>query len=105
MSRQPAAANAVARTVTDYAPDPNGAAMVSGLTAAIARTLNGAAAITVRNPTWHGWTRSMQRMTGAANLGTARALSQRSSELHRESTTTDPTAQAIFASRMQRGRQ
>jgi hypothetical protein len=104
MSRRPAAANAVGRTVTDYGPDPHGAGLVGALNAAIAGTLNGARAVVVRNPTWHGWTRTLQSMHGAAHLGTARVFAPKNSELSRETTTTDPTAAAIFASRMQRGR-
>lgn len=104
MSRRQAAANAAARTVVDYEPDPYGAGMVGALTSAIGSTLNGARAVVVRNPTWHGWTRPLQTMRGAANLGTARVFAPKNSELSRETTTTDPTAAAIFASRMQRGR-
>jgi hypothetical protein len=104
MSRsQPAARNAEPRTVVVYSPDPHGAAMFSALTAMTNGALNGARAVTEASPTWYGWTKQPQKMTGAAGLGAARPYAPRNSELSRESTTGSVGAAAIFQSRMMRG--
>jgi len=106
MSRpQPAAINAVVHPVTDYAPDPRGAAMFSALNAAAVRSMNNAQAVISHYPQWFGWTRQLQHPKGAQaalarGLGGVSPVSPRNSELQKESTTSDTTTQAIFASRM-----
>jgi hypothetical protein len=107
MSSRPAAAavNAVVHPVVDYAPDWHGAAMFSALTAAAARSMNGAQAVISHHPQWFGWSRQIQSPKGAQaalarGLGGASPVSPRNSELQKESTTSDTTTQAIFQSRM-----
>jgi hypothetical protein len=105
---QPAAVNAAPAIVTDYAPDPRGWSMFAGLVAAQTATLNGPVPAVPSAATWFGWSRpkQTQQMTGAAAAvaqGRARAIAPRNSELSRETTTTDSTTAAIFASRMTRG--
>lgn len=96
-----AAMNAVVVPVVDYAPDPHGGALFSALAGVVGGTLNRARAV-VTPDSWHGWTKPLQTMTGAAALGNARPYAQSSSELNRESSTQDAGAAAIFRSRMMR---
>jgi hypothetical protein len=102
---QPAAINAAPALVTDYAPDPRGWSMFAALTAAAAGSLNNPAAV-VAAPQHFGTVSGRHAMTGAAAAvaqGRARVIAPRNSELTRETTTTDTTTAAIFASRMTRG--
>lgn len=98
---RPAAINAVVTPVVEYAPDPHGAALFGVLAGAVSGALNHARAV-VTPDSWHGWTRSLQSMRGAAALGNARPYAQTSSELNRESSTVDAGSAAIFRSRMGR---
>jgi hypothetical protein len=104
-SRRPAAINAITHPVTDYGPDPRGAALFSAITGPAIRSMNGAQAVISHHPQWFGWTRQLQHPKGAQaalarGLGSAPPVSPRNSELQKESTTSDTTTQAIFASRM-----
>lgn len=101
--RRNAAINAVPRPITDYAADPHGGALFGALSSVAANSLNGARAV-VAGPMWNGWTRRVQPATvGAAGLGNGRPVQSASSELNRESSTTDANAAAIFRSRVMRG--
>lgn len=106
MSR-PAAINAALRPVADYEPDPRGHRLAYALAARGAGDLNYARAVVPSSGTWFGWSKPLQRMTGAAAAtaqGRARAIAPKESRLVLETTTTDVTTQAIFRSRMARQR-
>ncbi len=106
-SRPAAAPNAVVRPVVDYLPDHRGAQLFAALTGRDGRNLNGPRAVIEGSPTWHGWTRPLQRTKGAQAViarqqGGVPPIAPKSSELMRETTTSDPAVAAIFLSRMSR---
>lgn len=96
------APNAVTSTVTDYAPDPNGWAMVAGLQRKIAGTLNGARKVMPASATWHGWTEGVQKFHGHAGLGAGRVFAPRSSTMQ-DQNTGQSLVSAIFLDRAGRG--
>jgi hypothetical protein len=99
--RRPAAQNAVPQTVVDYAPDPHGHRLFYALVSRTSGELNGSAPV-VAGAQWTGWTKPLQTMRGANGAG--RVIAPTSSELSRETTTTDATTASIFRDRMVRGR-
>jgi hypothetical protein len=101
------AVNAQLAPVVQYAPDPNGWAMVTALTRVAGRAINGteSAPVVVRTNTFNGTMPSPQHMIGLAPLGLARPVVPRSSTMDKErSQLFDDTAQRIFAERLKRQR-
>lgn len=96
------APNAVTSPVTDYAPDPNGWAMVAGLQRSIADTLNGARKVMPRSADWHGWTQQIQAFSGHAGLGAARVFADKSSTMQ-DQNSGQSLVSAIFLDRAGRG--
>ncbi len=105
-THRPAAINATVRPIAEYGVDPRGHGLAFALASHGAAQLSNLRAV-VAGPTWSGWTKPLQTMTGAAAAvaqGRAAAIAPRNSELHREkSADADQSTAAIFRSRMARG--
>lgn len=104
MSARDGAPNAVVRPVVDYLPDYHGGALFSALNRSIMRTVNGARAISERQPTYYGVVaRDLQRFRGHAGLRAAQIYAQRSGTIQDQVTSTQSATSAVFLSRMTRG--
>lgn len=93
-----AAPNAQMTQQVVYGVDPRGGGMFAALNGALNRTLTGQRAV-VTGPTWGGWSQAPQKFTGAASLGIARPVAQKSSEMSDQVSTSlaDPITAAFLA--------
>lgn len=93
-----AAPNARMTQAVVYGVDPRGAGLFSALTASLQRGLNGRRAV-VTGPTFGGYAQAPQAFTGAAQLGRARPVSGKASEMGDQISTSlaDPITAAFLA--------
>lgn len=103
-----AAANVTIEPVATYHTDPRGVGAFRRLLTSITDAVNGRTGqhIYAPQPAFHGYAISPQRYTGAANLGTSRVVTPRSSTIgqEREANPTNAVAMQVFAERMRQGR-
>lgn len=99
------APNAATRTVVSYLPDPRGGWLFSSLSARIGDGVQKAPPVIERTPTYYGVVaRELQRFRGAAGLGAAQIYSPAAAQMNQQRSSTDSATQAVFLSRMARGR-
>jgi hypothetical protein len=85
LRRRPTApSNESTAVIPVYGVDPHGAAMFAGVVNGTLGHLGVRPVIDARGESWHGWTKGMQRMTGAANLGAGRPVIPSTTRLDQE---------------------